>query len=58
MDYNNLEIPLFPSVHGRYIDSNLYRRRPWQSAMKHLGLDPSVYTPYSTRDTFITLALA
>lgn len=50
-------LPVFPNKSGRYIKLADYRRRAWHHCVTAIGLDPSVYTPYSTRDTFITLAL-
>lgn len=57
MALSNPELPLFPSISGKYINFDNYRRRIWRSALENIGLKWSVYTPYSMRDTFITLAL-
>jgi integrase len=49
--------PVFSSKSGGYVNLANYRRRAWKHCVEAIGLDPSVYTPYSCRDTFITLAL-
>lgn len=40
-----------------HISARNFRARAWKAILTELGLDPKVYTPYSTRDTFITMAL-
>jgi integrase len=49
--------PVFPAKSGGYLKFDNYRRRAWKNCVTDIALDASVYTPYSMRDTFITLAL-
>jgi integrase len=48
---------VFTGKEGYAINLNNFRNRAWKSILTELGIDPTIYTPYSTRDTFITLAL-
>lgn len=57
--YTNFESnkPVFTSKSNGYIKFDNFRRRAWKTCVSNIGLNSALMTPYSARDTFITLAL-